>query len=172
MGTINYGTCDYITMGIKPYEREDFLSDLDFMETATENIMEYGGDINEYIEDTIYSYYGDDRLNAKTIIDKYNFRYFLVYPEPGYYEGLYIHLSEEFPLFIDGEEERKEILEEVNSLHKMFIDLAGCGFVACFPGWCTGYLDYIGTLEEIEKACAKLREKAESIKTWEAVEIC
>lgn len=36
MGTINYYTSNYITLGIKPYEPEDLLSDSDFMQFIKE----------------------------------------------------------------------------------------------------------------------------------------
>ena len=32
MGTINYGTSNYITIGIKSYDASDFEKDIDFME--------------------------------------------------------------------------------------------------------------------------------------------
>ena len=32
MGAVNYFTSDYITLGIKPYETEDYSRDADFMQ--------------------------------------------------------------------------------------------------------------------------------------------
>lgn len=40
MGAINYFTSDYITMGLRPYDRSDLENDLDFMEEAREQVRE------------------------------------------------------------------------------------------------------------------------------------
>lgn len=169
MGTINYKTSDYITLGIKPYDREDFINDPECMEAAIRESIESDISIRHYIDDLIGSYYEADKENAECFISKYDFRYFSLSVEPGYYEGLYVDLSEEFPLFIDDEDERKEILQEIETLKSVLIDIAGCGFVACFPGWSTGYSDYNGTLKEIETACNYLKENAMERKPWEVL---
>ena len=173
MGTINYKTSDYITLGIKPYDKDDFIKNNDpisALEIIEEAAVNGYSSIDDYIYELIECYYDDDRTNAESYMRNYNFEYFSVSIDYGYYEGLYIDLSEEFPLFID-EDERPDIISEVDDLKKLLSDLAGCGFVACFPGWCTGYSDYNGTMEEIETACNALKEKAETIKTWDTVEV-
>lgn len=43
MGAINYFTSDYITLGVRPYDRFDMENDIDFMEEVQRQIDEYGG---------------------------------------------------------------------------------------------------------------------------------
>ena len=135
MGTINYKTNKYITMGIRPYDVDDF---------TDENEIDY---------DLISIYYDDDRANVQEIIDRYAFNQFSLSIEPGYYEGFTLDINYDFLDFLwFDEEERQEALQEVEQLKKCLVECAGIGLVACFPGWCTGYRDYNGTLEEIQAA--------------------
>ena len=76
MGAVNYGTSDVITLGVKPYDLDD-LDDLTHDERAA------------YIADD----YAADYDNAAAIIDNYSFNFFQVAPAWGYYEGVYIALS-------------------------------------------------------------------------------
>ena len=45
MGTVNYFTSDYITMGLRPYDSLELESDLEFMEEMRRECEEYGGTI-------------------------------------------------------------------------------------------------------------------------------
>lgn len=73
MGAINYFTSDYITMGLRPYDRSDFEKDLDFMEEAREQMQEYGRTLESVIDDYISGYYEDDFANIETELNKHNF---------------------------------------------------------------------------------------------------
>ena len=54
MGAINYFTSDYITMGLKPYDASDFENDHDFMEELQNDVDEYGGTIEEALNNYIF----------------------------------------------------------------------------------------------------------------------
>lgn len=81
MGAINYFTSDYITMGLRPYDRSDF------MEEAREQMQEYGGTLESVIDDYISRCYEDDFANIETELNKHNFQYYHITIKPGYYEG-------------------------------------------------------------------------------------
>lgn len=70
MGAINYFTSDYITMGLRPYDRSDLENDLDFMEYAREQMQEYGGTLESVIDDYISGCYEDDFANIETEANK------------------------------------------------------------------------------------------------------
>ena len=82
MGTINYATSDYITLGLKPYDFDDFANDPECIEEITE-IFGDASDaaIYQYINDC----YNDDHTNIECILDKWDFYYFHITSEPGYY---------------------------------------------------------------------------------------
>lgn len=160
MGTINYGTSDYITMGIRPYDAAEMQHDPDFVEYINATAVEYGTTPETELDNYIMDSYDADYENAAAILDNYNFYYFHITIKPGYYEGLYLEIENNFPVFYDDIIEKKEAQKEITDIKKMLIDLAGVGFVACTPGWCTGYADYKGTLKAINAAIKEIRTEA------------
>ena len=76
MGAINYFTSDYITMGLRPYDRTDFENDLDLMDEAREQMQEYGWTLENVIDDYISRRYEDDFANIETELNKHNFQYY------------------------------------------------------------------------------------------------
>lgn len=169
MGTINYKTSDYITMGINPYGIDDFKSDDAFMKELKNEMEEYGsitGNIDDYIQEYINSLYEDDYINAQHEIEKHNFYFYHVKLEYGYYEGLYIMIENNFGIAYNDYQEKRDAQKEITELCNMLQEIAGYGFVACFPGWSTGYKDYNGTLEEIKKAKKEMRQEARQTPTW------
>lgn len=143
MGTINYCTSDIITLGIRPYDPDDLgdLDDLTYNERAA------------YIADN----YDADYNNAAAIIDNYSFNFFQVAPAWGYYEGVYIALSDNF--YAASYADKRDALKEATRLKRLLLDLAGVGFVRCAPGWCTGYSDHKGTLTAIRSAIRELKQR-------------
>lgn len=163
MGAINYFTSDYITMGLRPYDRSDFENDLDFMEEAREQMQEYGRTLESVIDDYISGYYEDDFANIETELNKHNFQYYHITIKPGYYEGFTLDIENNFPVAFDGWEDRKEANKEIKGF---LIACAGLGLVQCSPGWCTGYNDYKGTIVAIKAAIKEMREEVKTIPTW------
>ena len=166
MGTFNYFTSDYITMGLKPYYASDLENDHDFMEELQKEVDEYGGTIEEALNNYISACYESDCENIECELNKYNFQYYHITIKPGYYEGFTLDIENNFPIAFDGWEDRREANKEITKIKQLLIDCAGLGLVACYPGWCTGYADYTGTIKAISAAIKEMREEVKAIPTW------
>lgn len=143
MGAVNYGTSDVITLGVKPYDLDD-LDDLDDL-THDERAASIADD------------YAADYDNAAAIISIYSFNFFQIAPAWGYYEGVYIALSDNF--YAASYADKRDALKEATRLKRLLLDLAGVGFVRCAPGWCTGYSDHKGTVAAIRSAIRELKQR-------------
>lgn len=169
MGTINYYTSDYITLGVKPYETDDFINDSDFLDfirdewnVDTENENELINAVYEEISDC----YECDRENINAILCKYSFYYFHVAIKAGYYEGFTLDIENNFGVCYDTYLDRFEAQKEVTKLKAFLIECAGCGLVSVGPGWVTTYGDYNSTLQDINKAIKQIRLEVKNIPTW------
>ena len=142
MGTINYGTSDYITIG---YNCNDI----------------------DYDDPDYYFYINDDYETVKDILNNYFFYYFHVELTPGYYEGFYIDIEYNFPLFFDNHSERQEAQKEITTIKHALIECVNnTNCCAVFPGWCMGYADYKNTLTEISEAVKKMRQEVNITPTY------
>lgn len=166
MGTINYFTSDYITLGLYPYNTSDFKNDRGFMEELQKECNEYGGLIDNALQDYISACYEDDYINIETELAKHSFYYYHVVIKPGYYEGFTIDIENNFPVAFDSWEDKKNVQKEITELKQFLIDCAGLGLVKCSPGWCTGYSDYDSTITAIKDAIKEMREDARQTPTW------
>ena len=166
MGTINYMTSSYITMGVRPYYFSDLENDADLMEEVSNEVKEYGGMVESCIQEYINSCYESDLMNIELVLSRYSFYYFHVEIEAGYYEGFTLDIENNFPVAFDGWEDKRAAQKEITSLKKCLLECAGCGLVACYPGWCTGYEDYNGTCKAIAAAIKDIREEVKNIPTW------
>ena len=169
MGAINYFTSDYITLGVKPYDTDDYIKDNDFMDFIREEWNINTEDENEVLKAVniqINTDYEADRENAENILNKYGFYYFRVVLKPGYYEGFTLDIEKNFGVALDGWEDRREAQKEITQLKNCLLELAGVGLVACSPGWCTGYKDYNETIKAIKEAIKEIREECKTIPTW------
>ena len=173
MGTINYNTSDYITLGVKPYDADSFKRDSDFMAFIRD---EWSIDTNneaavsEAIYGTITDYYDADAENVETALNKYSFYYYHIEIKPGYYEGFSLDIEPNFPLAFESWEEKREAQKEITEIKAFLKECAGLGLVACYPGWCMHYEDYKGTLKEIDKAIKGMREDTNATPTWRQYE--
>jgi hypothetical protein len=142
MGTINYHTSDYITLAIEPYE------------------------MGEDEENFAYDYYDDDRMNIVSVLDKYDFEYYRLTLENGYYEGFSLNIEalhdEEC---LEDSYEKKAILKELTQVKRCLLELAGIGMVECFPSWCTAYRDYKQTVKSIRDTIASMKHDIENMPT-------
>lgn len=133
MGTINYHTSDYITLGVNP----DIINetDYDFLWEEIENIFDFGG----------------------ALFDNYK-----VSIKPGYYEGFSVYIENYLPEYFYCWEEKKEAYEEITTLAKCLLECIDCGLVQCWPGWCTAYASkeysYKGLLSAIKEMKKDLRK--------------
>ena len=169
MGAINYFTSDYITMGLKPYDVDDFTNDPDFLDFIRD---EWGVDITDHnavcdaARDEISTYYESDYENIECELSKHNFQYYHITIKPGYYEGFTLDIENNYPCFYDSWEYRREAQKEITEIKQFLIACAGMGLVKCCPGWCTGYSDYNGTIKAIGEAIKEMREESRTIPTW------
>lgn len=166
MGTINYATSDYITLGIEPYSTYDLEQDPEFMQKLREEVEEYGGTIENALYDYINYCYDCDYLNITHELKKHNFYYFHIKIKPGYYEGFTLDIENNYAVAFDYYEQRQEAQKEITEIKQFLIDCAGFGLVACYTGWCMGYEDYAGTITAIKEAVKEMREEVKATPTW------
>ena len=168
MGAINYGTSDYITMGIKPYDVEDYLNDSDFMDYARETIGEDANEeqIKEFEYGEISFDYEADYANGEEIINRYKNDYFHVVLQWGYYEGMYVEIESNNDMAFNDWEEKRDAQKAITQIGHMLNELASVGFVACSPGWCTSYADHSQTQKRINDAIHEMRDEAQRTPTW------
>lgn len=147
MGAINYGTSEYITIGLKPYNYDDYM-------TETEDI--------DY--ELMQMDYDTDRENIEYILDKYNLNFFNVSIEFGYYEGFYLNINTDFDFY--NWEDKADALKEATQIKNMLIECCGCGLCAVYPGWCTGYENYKDSIESVKAAVSKMKDDIKATKTF------
>ena len=170
MGAINYYTSNYITMGLRPYDRYELTNDPEFMEELQREIDEYGGTVETALASYINECYSCDYDNIKMELEKHYFYYYHITIKPGYYDGFTLDIENNFPVALDSWEDRREAMKEITEIKQFLIDCAGLGLVACFPGWCTGYSDYNGTIQAIKAAIKEMRSELKTIPTWSQYE--
>lgn len=140
MGTINYGTSDYITIGYdcNNYDEADIFH-------------------NDYVSDLYKEIYH--------ILKAEKFNAFSVELEPGYYEGFYIDIHFDFEYFYDYIE-KQEAQKEITAIKKFLLEcINNYKCVAVFPGWCMGYANYKDTLKELNRAIKQMRADVKSTPT-------
>ena len=142
MGTINYGTSDYITIGYN-------CNDIDY-------------------DDADYDFYiNDDYETVKHVLNENFFYYFHVALKPGYYEGFYIDIEYNFPLFFDNCTERAEAQKEITVIKNTLIKcVKNTNCCAVFPGWCTSYANYKDTLTKISEAVKAMRQEVKDTPSY------
>lgn len=170
MGAVNYFTSDYITMGLKPYDASDFENDVDFMDELQKEVDEYGGTVEEALNNYISHCYECDFANIETELNKHRFYYYHITIEPGYYEGFTLRIENNFPIAFDSWKDRRDANKEITEIKRFLIDCTGLGLVAVHPGWCTGYEGYTETVKTINEAVKKMREEVKITPTWRQYE--
>lgn len=170
MGTINYGTSDYITMGLKPIDVYDVENDVETMDYLREEVEEYGGTI----DDAIYSYINDtnegDYYNIEYELKKHCFVYYHIAIKNGYYDGFYLDIETNNGIAFDSWQDKREAQKEITEIKQFLKVCAGMGLCAVHPGWCTRYSDYSDTIKAIDDAIRQMREEAKNTPTWRQYE--
>lgn len=142
MGTINYKTSDYITIGYNC------------------NNIDYDDDF--YNEEIQYYFNEISRRRAE-----YYFYYFHVSIEPGYYEGFSIDIEFNFKYCFDNRVEKREAQKEITLIKKFLLECIN-NFECCAvsPGWCTTYFEYTETLNRLNEAIKEMRNDVRNTPTW------
>lgn len=149
MGAVNYATSNYITIGLKPYDYEDF------------------DDENGNIDyDMMNDYYQADYNNIETILNKYDFHYFHVVIKPGYYEGFSIDIENNYGVCYDCWQDKQAALEEATQIKLFLLECIDNGLCKCSPEWCTGYYDRAESVKAVKQAVKEMKEEIRSIPTW------
>lgn len=164
MGTINYRTSDYITMGARIQNYSDFENDSDFLSEYAEDIDRFG--LESVIDSEIELNYDCDRENVETYLSQHNFYFYHVTIEPGYYEGFSINIENNFPVAFDNWEEKRQAQKEITELKQFLLDCCGAGIAVVYPGWCTTELNYNDSVKAIKAAIKEIREESKATPTW------
>lgn len=170
MGTVNYKTSDYITLGIEPISAYDLERDPVFMEEITAEIEEYGGTIEEAIYDYIRDTEEEDQSNIENELNKHHFYYYHIKIEPGYYEGFSLDIESNFPVAFNDWTEKREAQKEITEIKQFLLACVDLGLCEVWPGWCTSYKDRPTTIKAINKAVKEMREEARQTPTWSQYE--
>ena len=147
MGTINYKTNKYITLALRT----------DFLYEDSEDIENFEEQCNDIV-DLIYE-------ETRFMIKQYNFEYFDINIEAGYYEGFYIDFDFKRD-YIESWQERALLQKEITQLKKLFIELIDYELNVCFPGWVTTWLNYKQSKEAVNEAIKEIREAAKKFEIW------
>lgn len=166
MGTINYFTSDYITLGIKPYDYSDFENDAEILQDAKEQAALNGTTVEDELCDTIQYYYECTYYNVSAELKKHYFHYFHIAIKPGYYEGFTIEIEFNYGICLDSWKDKRDAQKEITKIKKFLKTCTGMGMVACYPGWRTGYCDYKETLKEISRAIKEMQQVVKDTPTW------
>ncbi len=167
MGAINYGTSDYITIGLKPYNRSDFEEDTEFMSETEKMVNEYGGNIEDAITNYIQDCYESDHSNIEYALEKQNFHFFHVVIKWGYYEGFYIDIENNYPVCYDSWNDKQAALKEATSIKKFLLECIDMGLCEVWPGWCTSYKSRTESIKAVKTAIRNMKEEIRAIPTWE-----
>lgn len=142
MGTINYKTSDFITIGYN-------CNNIDYDE--------------EFYNDIIQDYFD----NLSGILRNEFFYYFHVTLEPGYYEGFSINIENNFGICYDDYLDKQQAQKEITRI-KAFLKHCINEYECCVvhPGWCTGYEDYNNSLIKLNKAIEEMRQTVKDTPTY------
>lgn len=149
MGTINYDTSNYITIGLEPFDSDNYL------------------DEDGKIDYDLMSFDGQEVLeNIENLLKKYDFYYFHVVVKAGYYEGFYIDIENNFGLCYDSWRDKREALKEATQIGNFLRECVENGLCQVWPGWCTKYRTYAESLAGIKTAIREMKEEVRHIPTW------
>lgn len=148
MGAVNYRTSDYITIGLEPYDIESYYD---------EN--------NELDYEAMDNAYNDDLDNIKALLKHFDFTIFHVAIKPGYYEGFYIDIENNYGLCFDCWQNKRTAQKEITQLKEFLIGCVNMGMCKVSPGWVTSYYSREDSIAGIKAAMKDLREQVKHIPT-------
>lgn len=157
MGTINYKTSDYITIGYN-----------------LDGVVHSGEEHDDFL-----FWIEEDCKQIESILEKQCFNYFSINIEPGYYEGFSIDIKNNFDFLwfensycFNDYNEKQRALKEATGLKALLLELVNnFGLCVVYPGWCTGYSDYKTTLKEINAATKEMKAEIKAIPTWRTLQV-
>ena len=153
MGSINYFTSDYITIGV----------DLNALHDNIENEFDDDYSRDYYISDYINDLYDD----VEALLKQYDFYYFNVRVKPGYYEGFSIDIEYNFAYCLDSWRDRRDALKEITDITAFLLKcINDFNLCAVSPGWCTTYYSRNDTIKKLKDAIEEMRDTVKRTPTW------
>ena len=141
MGTINYKTSDFITLGYNT------------------NNIDYD---DQFYDDLITDEYDE----IKFLLNKQDFYYFNVKLEPGYYEGFTIDIEHNFSYCYDNYYEKLQALKEITRIKQFLLYIINnFNINVVYPGLCTGYGDYKKTISELNNSIIEMKNSVKNTPT-------
>ena len=167
MGTINYGTSNYITMGVQPEYPWEYNENSAIMDEMRELAEEWGCSVDEAISQNIQHNLEADIENVEWYLkNKYHFHYFHIAIIYGYYDGFYIDIENNYGVAYDSYEDKRLAQKEITEIKKFLLDCHDCGLCSVYPGWCTTYRTRAETERDINEAIKEMREEVKRTPTW------
>lgn len=126
-----------------------------------ENVIEKDFE-NEDLENEEIRYIIDNELNfiykeCNNILNNYNFNYYDINIESGYYEGFYLTIDFKYNYFNDFIE-KQQAQKEITQVKKCLLELINsCGLVSYHAWWCTTYYSKEKTLDMLNEFIKKER---------------
>lgn len=153
MGAFNYGTSNYITIGLRPYGEENYRDEND--------------DIDY---DAMNDDYSSDHSNIESLLNRFDFTVFHVIIKPGYYEGFYIDIENNYGLCFDSWQDKRLAQKEITQLKEFLIACVDMGMCKVSPGWVPAYYSREDSITAIKATMKDLRERVKHIPTWACYE--
>jgi hypothetical protein len=150
MGTINYKSNKYITLGVNMLNIYEECKELEI------------NDFHYCVDDEVETLWEEI---SNTLL-KYTFEYFEVELVNGYSDGFYLDINDKGYIYFDNTKEKNDTLKEATKLKELMLELVENGLVACFPGWATTYLNTKDTVKEINKAIKEIKKDIQTIPTY------
>lgn len=138
MGAVNYGTSDYISMGL---------------------------DVNTEFDYEKPCFHEDYFTYLSEMLDNRRFWYFHIAVKSGYYEGFWLDIENNFPVYFDNWEEKRDAQKEITEIKRFLLECAADGLVQYAPGWCMGYSTEQETRAAINAAIKKMRQEVKETPT-------
>lgn len=171
MGTINYNTSNYITMGIIPEHEWDYVTDKVCFHEMEKLAEEWGVDTRSAILQNIQDNLEADITNVEWLLNnKYNFHYYYIKIEYGYYEGFSLFIGNNYGVAYDSYRDKPEAQKEITQIKQFLLDCHNLGLVSVYPGWGTTYRSREETEADIEDAIREMREEVKRTPTWRQYE--
>lgn len=144
MGTINYKTSDYVTIGYN-------LNNIDYA-------------MDDFSFDSIIN---DDFDSIARNLRQQFFIFFNVKLEPGYYEGFSIDIECNFNWCLNRYQDKKDALKEITRIKNFLLDcIKNYNLCAVSPGWCTTYYNEKESIQKLNDGIKEMREHVKRIPTY------
>lgn len=169
MGAINYNNNKLFNLGLNVFDYEK-QCEIQLKEMIEEGIIEFNNvEIDEFNYECISVLYED----CEYILNKYDFNYYNIKLESGYYEGFYLSIDFNYNYFNDFIE-KQQAQKELTQVKKCFLELINCGLVSYHAWWCSSYYSKEETISMLNEFVKTERKRiadtlTDKFITWEFI---